>query len=210
VSDERRERRFRIDLSSGRIVDLDAPPVDEDDEEDCARSARLTRRPGAAPSTSRRPAAGGRRRSSGGGDEGQLGVSPGGVGSVKCERASAPPGPVTCLAWVVAGRDSVIPSPFVVQVQYPVGKGRCFGGPTRVGIVPNCLGIRIRAVSPRHIRPVMNGEGGSGWHSQRSRHDRTGDQLLHRSPRSRLDSVKQPCRQSTASREARESDEGNG
>jgi hypothetical protein len=34
VSDERRERRFRIDLSSGRIVDLDAPPVDEDDEED--------------------------------------------------------------------------------------------------------------------------------------------------------------------------------
>jgi hypothetical protein len=31
MSDERRERRFRMDLRTGKIIDLDAPPVDEDD-----------------------------------------------------------------------------------------------------------------------------------------------------------------------------------
>jgi hypothetical protein len=34
MNDERREHHFRMHLPSGEIEDLDAPPVDEDDEED--------------------------------------------------------------------------------------------------------------------------------------------------------------------------------
>src|SRR5215207_5895625 len=81
---------------------------------------------------------------------------------------------------VLARRGSVLPSPFVVQVQYRVGERQ--GWATRVGVVPNCPGIRIRAGSPRHKRPVMDGEGGSCRYSQCSSHDRPRDQLLHRSP----------------------------
>jgi hypothetical protein len=98
---------------------------------------------------------------------------------------------LSCSVGDVEGAGRRISDPRVVLVQYPVGEAR--GWATRVGVVPNCTGIRIRTDSPRHTRAVMNGEGGSGRHSQCSRHDRPRDQLLHSSPRSRLDSVKHPC-----------------
>jgi hypothetical protein len=72
-----------------------------------------------------------------------------------------------------AGRG--VSDPRVVLVQYPIGEAG--GWATRVGIVPNCTRVRVRADSPRHTSAVMNSEGWSGRHSQRSGHDHPGDQL---------------------------------
>src|SRR5215208_4538774 len=114
-------------------------------------------------------------------------VSPDG-GRVGHVRASFRPARTSSSVGDVEGAGRRISDPRVVLVQYPVGEAR--GWATRVGVVPDCPGIRIRADSPRHTRAVMNGEGGSGRYSQGSSHDPPRDQLPHRSPRSRLDSVK--------------------